>query len=252
MTSLANGTGEIVAAGPDKGSPEQPARSRRRPLCPLVFVPGDCAGWNAGYLPALDAALAEALAWWRAQLGVQSFDAEPALAIGGRQPAAAYACDTQERIRTELALYFPDLAVGAAPAPGSPAPCVPIAIPLYVVYAILSDLPYRCAGNVIGTSAATAGGPPLLVVQSSGSLDAFARGQNPLDLATGSRESQIGALAHELGHALGLPHPADPEVQAISVMWSWWLFPGVGLGPAEAREALACVGDQDDQEGERK
>lgn len=227
-------TAKAVAAsstGSHTGSPAQPAARHSRPLCPLVFVPSDCAGWNAAYVPALDAALAEALGWWQAQLGVQPFEPEPALAIGGRQPRAAYACDTQERIRAELAGYFPDL---AAPAPCTlnPEPC------LYVVYAVLSDLPYRCAGNVIGTSAAANGGPPVLVVQSSGSLDAFALGQNPLDPATGSRGAQIGALAHELGHAIGLPHPADPRVQARSVMWSWWRFPDIGLLPPEAAQAL--------------
>jgi len=218
-----------------KGAPEQAAAPPVRPLCPLVFVPTDCAGWNADYVPALAAALTEALRWWQDQLGVQPFAPEPALAIGGRQPRAAYACDTQERIRAELAAYFPDLADLPAEPPDTPnpKPC------LYVVYATLSDLPYRCPGNVIGTSAVLVGGPPVLVVQSSGSLDAFALGQNPLDPASGSRAAQIGALAHELGHALGLPHPAAPAVQAVSVMWSWWTFPGCGLSDSERAVVLA-------------
>jgi hypothetical protein len=244
MIGAMNVAGGFGTPGPAEGLSDRPAARRPWPLCPLVFVPSDCAGWNAGYLPALDAALAEALAWWQAQLAVQPFDPEPAIAIGGRQ-SAAYACDTPERIRAELARYFPDLAAPITPSAGVP-------VPLYVVYAILPDLPYRCAGNGIGTSAAVTGGPPLLVVQSSGALDAFALGQNPLDPATGSRAAQTGALAHELGHALGLPHPADPAIQAISVMWSWWRFPGVGLSPAEVQQARACVGDQNDQEGERK
>jgi hypothetical protein len=219
--------------------PDRAVTPHAQPLCPLIFVPSDCAGWNAGYVPALDAALGDALRWWQERLGAQPFDPEPVLAIGGRQPRAAYACDTQERIRAELARYFPDLATASLPAangalPGSPE----LQICLYVVYATLSDEPYRCAGNVIGTSAAMAGGPPVLVVQSSGSLDAFTLGQNPLDPTSGSRAAQIGALAHELGHALGLPHPSDPAVQATSVMWSWWTFPACDLSPAECQLAL--------------
>ncbi|HLZ69575.1 MAG TPA: hypothetical protein VKV26_06640 [Dehalococcoidia bacterium] len=238
MSVFAGNTTALPASS--NGAPEQAATPHARPLCPLVFVPSDCAGWNAEYVPALDAALAEALNWWQTRLGVQPFDPEPALAIGGRQPRAAYACDTQERIRAELARYFPDLAALSEQA-GTSVPCPSLSVPLYVVYALLSDLPYRCAGNVIGTSAAAAGGPPVLVVQSSGSLDAFALGQNPLDPVSGSRAAQIGALAHELGHALGLPHPADPAVQAVSVMWSWWLFPRVALSPPETAQALACL-----------
>ena len=130
--------------------------------------------------------------------------------------------------RRRAARYFPDLA--AAPDGVRPASC------LYLVYAALADLPYRCGGN--GTSAVAAGGPPLRVVQASGALRAFALGRNSRDPETGGRAAQIGALAHELGHALGLPHPADPTVQAVSLMWSWWRFPGVGLSPSEVRQAL--------------
>ncbi len=228
MTGVPHVPAASAIAGPVEDAAEPAPAQRPRPLCPLVFVPGDHSGCDAGSLPALDAALAEALAWWRAQLGVQPFEPEPAVAIAGRRPAAAYACETRERIGAELARYFPDLA--AAPDGVRPASC------LYLVYAALADLPYRCGGN--GTSAVAAGGPPLRVVQASGALRAFALGRNSRDPETGGRAAQIGALAHELGHALGLPHPADPTVQAVSLMWSWWRFPGVGLSPSEVRQAL--------------
>jgi hypothetical protein len=224
--------------------------SNVRRLFPIVFVPADGAGWDLDYQTALDTAVDTALAWWAEQIGVRPFDAVPAIAIGGMHTRAYYtaAPDTQERIRAELAVYYPELRQADERDDGI----------VYAVYACLSSDPYTCPGDVIGASSAPARGGdqgdpssqvsgqrpslPVLIVQSSGSLDAFALGQNPLDPNSGSRAAQTGALAHELGHALGLPHPALAADRAVSVMWSWWTFPSCGLasGEAEVARAGAC------------
>jgi hypothetical protein len=134
-------------------------------------------------------------------------------------------------VRQDLAQAHPDLA-------GRPEAGI-----VYVVYAELGPDPYQCPGNVIGTSSPYPGAPPMLIVQSSGSLTAFTQGLNPDDPTTGTRDAQTGALAHELGHALSLPHPSDPAVQAISVMWSWCLFPRIGLSAPEREQALRFASD---------
>lgn len=196
-----------------------------RTLFPVVLVPVDGAGWNGDWVTALDIAVDDALNWWQNRLAFRPFDAVPALAIGGVHCREAYTPNTQEVVRAELAAYYPELA-------GEVDTGV-----VYVVYAALGADPYSCAGNVIGTSAATDNGPAVLIVQSSGSLDAFARGQNPLDALSGSRDAQTGALAHELGHALGLPHPPAVPGRDTTVMWAWWTFPACGLLPDEVTTA---------------
>src|SRR5437764_1030399 len=82
-----------------------------------------------------------ALAWWGRELGQRPFAALPASAIGLREPCAYYTPNTQEKLRRELATYYPELT-------GSPELGL-----LYLVYACLSADPYTCPGNVIGTSA---------------------------------------------------------------------------------------------------
>ena len=76
----------------------------------------------------------------------------------------------------------------------------------YVCYGLWGEGPYQAAGNVIGASG------DYLVVQSSTSLTMFADDHFPgydANLPWNSRRAQTGALAHELGHTLDLPHTND-------------------------------------------
>ncbi len=212
-----------------------------RSLFPLILVPADQPDPDEATVTALDLAVDRALDWWRTQLGSFPFDAFPAQPVQTTHPRAAYSAqpNTQELVREDLSRAHPDLA-------GRPEAGI-----VYLVYAELGPDPYQCPGNVIGTSSPYPGAPPMLIVQSSGSLAAFRDGQNPDDPTSGTRDAQTGALAHELGHALSLPHPGDPTVQAVSVMWSWWLFPHVGLSSPERQQALTYASSWGQEGGNR-
>ena len=184
-------------------------------LVPIIAIPTDnqqsfdrLNQWSSG----LDTALKDALKWWYTHLRFQPFALCPVSVRPLNREVAGYLPDTQEAIRAELAQSYSELNA------------IPPFTTLYVVYAALGRAPYYCPGDRIGTSGVN-NSPPVLIVQSSGSLDAFADGDDPHDMHTGTRDEQTGALAHELGHALNLLHPTDPYTQRISVMWSWWAYP---------------------------
>lgn len=48
----------------------------------------------------------------------------------------------------------------------------------------------------------------------------------------------IGSFIHEVGHSFGLAHPQDPADQDISIMWSWWKYPDIGLTQKEKEQLL--------------
>ncbi|RYZ43195.1 MAG: hypothetical protein EOO71_04515 [Myxococcaceae bacterium] len=53
------------------------------------------------------------------------------------------------------------------------------------------------------------------------------------------QRKQTGAVAHELGHAFGLPHPDSVEWEnSSSVMGDWWDYPTIGLNDYD-RSSLA-------------
>src|SRR3990167_1456104 len=60
--------------------------------------------------------------------------------------------------------------------------------------------------------------------------DIAAMGYPLVDWAREQRQA-IGAVAHEIGHCVGLPHPED--MTDPTIMFGWWDFPAVGFQQAE-------------------
>lgn len=198
-----------------------------RTLQPVLFVPPDQATAPIGaFAEALWRALGTAMRWWRAQLDCNVFQTLPLTELIGRHEAAWYFQSTQEKVAAELRALWPLGSDGIT----------------YICYGLWGEGPYQAPGNVIGASG------DALVVQSSSSLVIFVEGAYPgysRDEPWNSREAQTGALVHELGHTLGLPHTEDvePGHGDESVMQAWWRFPDVGLTLRE-RQAVQRLLDR--------
>lgn len=197
-----------------------------RTLQPLLFIPSDqAAAYREAFAEALWRAVGDAMRWWRRQIDRDVFQAMPVVEFVGRKPAEAYYAETQAKAEQELRAVWGVGRDGVT----------------YLCYGLWGEGPYQSPGNVIGTSG------DYLVVQSSTSLVIFADGAFP-GYAPGepwnSRAAQTGALAHELGHTLGLPHTEDVERGrgADSIMQEWWRYPNTGLTAREGTAVRAAIG----------
>jgi hypothetical protein len=179
-------------------------------------------------------ALNEVSAWFAARVGGGGFRAMPVVVIPTKQPSAAYAANVWDAVfadARELGLAL--LREG-------------------VVTCIAVQTAQADAG--FGATSLENGRPGGLVVRPGGDLIAWATGENPYwDNPVAGRPAAVGALAHELGHAFGLPHPdgADggyPDDALLlarneaSVMGHWWCYPGApgwGLCPDEVERLRA-------------
>jgi hypothetical protein len=195
-----------------------------RTIQPVIFIPEDqVANLRQEFVDALWTAIGDVMRWYRRQAERNVFRAMPVVESVGRRPAEEYFQGTQEKVLHELSLIW---AVGRDGL-------------TYVCYGLWGEGPYQAKGNVIGASG------DYLVVQSSTSLVMFIQdhfpGYDPT-LPWNSRLAQTGALAHELGHTLGLPHTdeAEPSRAAESLMYAWWDYPRCGFTERELATVLAA------------
>jgi len=207
---------------------------------PILFVPNNLET-DPLYVPSINESMAIISAWYATQLDGRTFNYVPAQVVIGQHELKYYCPKTTSDIQC---IQIPG-EVGADPGD---------------IYNVLSDLDsqgYPIQQNTIllvfwvggyGYAAGSQYSPTSgFAALADWALDGIA-GKYENGTATShcsdsafayvfcKKNAQIGAVAHELGHAFGLPHPTDdgtqpgdPNYWLSTLMSVWWDFPNVVL-----------------------
>ncbi|WP_169517017.1 hypothetical protein [Azohydromonas australica] len=187
---------------------------------------------HAVYSSAIERAALSIQDWYAQRLGGYSFRlASPAVeTCQGRQPGSYYATQSWSRVAAAVRDCIPEFAWNDS-------------AHRWVIYA---DVRHQCGDRE--SLGASAQGVAILPVQDLQGVSGESvitddcGAPVPYEGAAGVNR-WIGGLGHELGHALGLPHPAGCEEKASacddgSLMWLGYVnFPNIELRDAE-RAAL--------------
>jgi hypothetical protein len=207
---------------------------------PILFVPKNLTA-DPLYLPAIDQAMLAVSRWYGRELNCHSFNFISAAEVIGQHDLVYYCPKT---ISETQCIQIPG-ELGADPGD---------------IYRVINDLNrqgYRintgtilmifwvggygyAAGSKWSPSSGYAAVGDWNLEGISGISDGVSLGQ--LCKQTHSHCARgHGTIAHELGHAFGLPHPTDdgtqpgdPDYWFETVMWAWWNFPTVGLIDSDA------------------
>lgn len=207
---------------------------------PILFVPSNLNA-DSAYLPAVDEALAMISAWYATQLDGNTFNYVQAEVVTGQHELRHYcpktSSDTQcIQIPGELGADPEDINNVLSDLTSQGYPVEPNTI-LLIFW--VGGYGYASGAKYSPTSGFAAVGDWALD-GIAGKYEAGTATSNCDDSAFAwlicTKNAQIGSVAHELGHAFGLPHPTDDGTQLgdsnywlSTVMAVPWDFPNVVL-----------------------
>lgn len=169
-------------------------------VMPIYFYPADLAP-NSLYLDAINKSLAVIQAWYSVQLDGLTFELDSAITVRGNHDLSWY--QDPEKVLEDLSSF------GLKPKP-------------QILLIFIEGSGIRGIGHTLN----------FWAVLGERTLAGIS-GEYPADKLGFSKNSQRGAIAHELGHAFGLPHPEANEENKDSVMLSWAFFPKLILLDSE-------------------
>ena len=186
----------------------------------VYFYPADYRP-NSRYVDAIDPFMADVRAWYQARLGL-TFHAKPVEVVRGVNKAAKYAVGKEV-----WANVLDELNVQCGM--GSVVTIVFMARTLQHGNGRHCGAWYDPFPNGDVTVSEATFDPEIYAPKRGKCQNGF-----PLGDWRCSPTANRGGIAHELGHAFGLPHPQGCDTVGYSycdatVMWSWWNWPNIGF-----------------------